>query len=280
MTHFTTANSLNEALLPSRKSGQIGFVPTMGALHEGHVSLVEKSLAENSCTVVSIFVNPTQFNNNADLEKYPRTLEADIELLSSLDGKILIYAPNQEDIYTNEVKSKSYDYGGLENEMEGKHRQGHFDGVGTVLNLLFRNIKPDNAYFGEKDFQQLQIVKKMVEIEKLPVNIIGCEIIREKSGLALSSRNKRLNAEEKTEAVLISKILRKVKKEFNTKSIAELNKLVADAFEGNKILKLEYFEIAEVETLKTATKKIEEKKYRAFIAAFAGEVRLIDNIAL
>lgn len=280
MTLFTTVKSLNDALLSFLKSGEIGFVPTMGALHEGHLSLVSKSLAENDCTVVSIFVNPTQFNNPTDLEKYPRTLRADVDLLQTLNGNIFIFAPNAEDIYQKDVISKHYNFGGLENEMEGKHRKGHFDGVGTVLNLLFRIVKPTKAYFGEKDFQQLQIVKKMVSLEKLPVNIIGCEIIREKSGLALSSRNKRLNSTEKKAAILISQSLKLVKKEFSNHSISELTNMVAKNFESEKILKLEYFEIADIETLKTATKKDEDKNYRAFIAAFAGEVRLIDNMAL
>ncbi len=280
MTLFTTAKSINEALFPFATNGKIGFVPTMGALHAGHLSLVSKSLAENDCTVVSIFVNPTQFNNPTDLEKYPRTLEADLALLNSLKGNIFVFAPKADQIYPNSVLSKHYNFGGFENEMEGKHRQGHFDGVGTVLNLLFRIVKPTKAYFGEKDFQQLQIVRKMVSLEKLPVQIIGCEIVREKSGLALSSRNKRLNSTEKKAAVLISKTLKMVKKEFKNHSIFELTEIVHQKFAAEYLLELEYFEIADVETLKTATEKVESQEYRAFIAAFAGDVRLIDNMAL
>lgn len=280
MDVYTTEKSLITALSQYREKGKIGFVPTMGALHDGHLALVSKSLIENECTIVSIFVNPTQFNNAKDLEKYPRTLKSDTELLKKLDKNIIVFAPTAEELYKGEVKATTYNFDGLEGEMEGKHRKGHFDGVGTVLNLLFRLIKPDNAYFGEKDFQQLQIVKKMVEIEKLPVKIIGCKIIREKSGLAMSSRNKRLSNSEKEEAALINKTLKKVKKDFKTRSIAEINKMVAKTFEENKILRLEYFEIAEIQSLKTAITKIENIKYRAFIAAFAGEVRLIDNIKI
>jgi len=273
--------SLQEALFSFlKKNERIGFVPTMGALHEGHQTLIETASNNNTCVVVSVFVNPTQFNNPQDLEKYPRTLEKDVELLKKVSGNIIIYSPNASELYGDTILAKEYNFGGIENEMEGKHRAGHFNGVGTVLNLLFRVVQPTNAYFGEKDFQQLQIVKKLVEIEKLPITVIGCPIVREKSGLAMSSRNKRLSQEQLKEAALIYKTLTEVKENFNDLSILDLNKLVANKFSNNALFKLEYFEITDSKTLKTAYKKRDTLKYRGFIAAFIGEVRLIDNIAL
>lgn len=262
------------------KKQSVGFVPTMGGLHEGHLSLVLKALEGNKIVIVSIFVNPTQFDKAQDFEKYPRTLKADATLLKSLNGNILIYAPNTEDLYGNQVVSKKYNFKGLEHQMEGKFRDGHFDGVGTVLNLLFRAIRPNKAYFGEKDFQQLQVVKKLVEIEQLPINIIGCPILRESHGLAMSSRNKRLSPKLFEEAVIIHGTLLKIQKKFDSLSIHKLSKMATQSFEGNDYLKLEYFEIASVETLKTAKRKRKGNTYRAFIAAFAGDIRLIDNIAL
>jgi len=252
----------------------------MGALHKGHISLVEQACKENECVVVSIFVNPTQFNNAKDLEKYPRTIEGDIALLDNVKGNIFVFSPNATDLYQDQIISKKYDFSGIEREMEGKHREGHFDGVGTVLNIFFRTVKPNKAYFGEKDFQQLQIVKKLVEIENLPVKIIGCPIVREASGLAMSSRNKRLDNEALNEATLIYKTLTEVKDKFQKLAISELNTLVKNKFSNNKALSLEYFEIADVSTLKTALEKKENTKYRAFIASFIDGVRLIDNMAL
>ena len=274
-------SSLNEALLPfitNRKT--IGFVPTMGALHVGHISLVEQANLENDCVVVSIFVNPTQFDNPNDLLKYPRTIENDIAHLKRFSKNIFIFSPSALELYNNNINSKSYNFSGIESEMEGKHRIGHFDGVGTVLNLFFRIIKPNKAYLGEKDFQQLRIVKKLVEIENLPVKVIGCPTIRETSGLAMSSRNKRLNNEQLKEAILIYKTLLKIKENFNLLSILKLNQLVEKEFKSHPSLTLEYFEIADTETLKTGIYKSKKKKYRAFIASFIGGIRLIDNMAL
>ncbi len=268
------------AELEAGKNDKIGFVPTMGALHKGHISLIKKALLENNIVVVSIFVNPTQFNNSKDLKKYPRTPEDDISLLEDLKGEIIVYLPEVSDLYETAVSTKNYDFGGLENEMEGKHRKGHFDGVGTILDKFFRIIKPDTAYFGEKDFQQLQIVKKLVEIENLPVKIIGCPILREDNGLAMSSRNQRLSAKQFDEATLIYKVLNEVREKFNSNSITELNKLVTERFLQSPDLNLEYFEIANEKNLKTAKRKSKGVKYRAFIAAFEGEVRLIDNMPL
>ena len=273
--------SLQKALSPFLENCKsVGFVPTMGALHKGHLSLVEQACNENDCVVVSIFVNPTQFNKAQDLEKYPRTLESDLELLKSVKGNLFVFSPNASELYKNNITSKKYNFSGIENEMEGKHREGHFDGVGTVLNLLFRMVKPNKAYLGEKDFQQLEVVKKLVEIENLPVAIIGCSIVREKSGLAMSSRNKRLNENQLKEATLIFKTLNEVQQNFDILNFSQLNKLVENTFYKNPFLELEYFEIANSKTLKTESIKSPNTNYRAFIAVFVDGVRLIDNIAL
>src|SRR5690554_451867 len=286
MSKFTNKKSLAEAISDFRSKGlsadksQVGFVPTMGALHEGHLALVKSALSENHLVVVSIFVNPTQFNNATDLDKYPRTLDDDLQLLESLGGNVITYIPTIDDIYEESIAATSYNFGGLEHEMEGKHRSGHFDGVGTVVSKLFNIVKPNKAYFGEKDFQQLQIIKKLVELENLPIEIVGCPIVREESGLAMSSRNKRLNKEEQEEARLIFATLMEVRKKFASHSIEELNNLVSERFLNNTKMELEYFDIANEETLKTADKKDPAVSYRAFIAAFIGEVRLIDNMPL
>lgn len=259
----------------------LGLVPTMGALHKGHLALVKKALVKNDKVVVSIFVNPTQFDNLEDLKKYPRTLESDIDLLKTVsDFDILVYAPAVDDIYDGKTVSEKYEFDGLEFEMEGKFRHGHFDGVGTIVQRLFQIIKPDNAYFGEKDFQQLQIIKKLVEKHKMPLNIIGCPIHRETSGLAMSSRNTRLKPEYKKEAPFIYKTLKTAKMYFGTKSAVKVSQWVEKQFESHKFLTLEYFIIAEESTLKTVKRKTNNQKYRAFIAVYADDIRLIDNIAL
>jgi len=281
MIIHNTSDSIQRALLPFfKKNKSIGFVPTMGALHMGHISLVEKASIENDCVVVSIFVNPTQFNNSQDLEKYPRSFKDDVKILEDLKSNIFVFAPEVSNIYANKIISKKYRFSGLENKMEGKYRKGHFEGVGTVLNILFRIVKPNKAYFGEKDFQQLQVVKKLVEIEKLPVTIFGCSIIREENGLAMSSRNKLLTKIQFNEASLIYKTLSEVQQKFNVYSISKLNNIVKERFKNRNLLKLEYFEIANIKTLKTVKRKRNNNTYRAFIAVFLGKVRLIDNIML
>ena len=195
-------------------------------------------------------------------------------------GEIFIFSPKVSDLYPKSIQSKNYDFLGIENEMEGKYRKGHFNGVGTILNILFRALKPNKAYFGEKDFQQLLIVKKLVAIEDLPISIIGCSIVREKSGLAMSSRNKRLAKDQLKEAPLIYNTLLEVQEKFNDFTISELNDLVENKFAKTPLLELEYFEIADEKTLKTVNVKRKNINYRAFIAVFAGGIRLIDNIAL
>jgi pantoate--beta-alanine ligase len=258
----------------------IGFVPTMGALHQGHLALMQKSLLENKNTVVSIFVNPTQFNNPEDLAKYPRTLEEDVKKLTALNPNIILYAPSVEDIYDGKPLSQSFDFDGLENQMEGKFRPGHFNGVGTIVKRLFEIIEPTNAYFGEKDFQQLQIVKKMVAKNHLQVNVIGCPIFRESNNLAMSSRNERLSAQERDEAAIIYKTLTAVKEKFATNSTTAISEWVQKSFNKNTRFTLEYFVIADEATLLPCTRKNKNKKYRAFIAVLVNNIRLIDTISL
>ena len=258
----------------------IGFVPTMGALHSGHLSLIQLSLLNNTVTVVSIFVNPTQFNNPEDLIKYPRTLPSDIEKIKTLSDNIVVYAPEIIDVYEGETNSNHYNYDGLELVMEGKHRKGHFDGVGTVVKKLFEIVNPTNAYFGEKDYQQLAIVKKMVTKLRIPVNVFGCPIVRESNGLAMSSRNERLSESERDNAANIFKILGKAKILFQTKSSKMVNQFVTKSFLNHKDIVLEYFEIADENSLLPCLRKNKSKNYRAFVAVFINNIRLIDNISL
>ena len=261
-------------------NSSIGFVPTMGALHKGHQSLMLQSTTENDITVVSIFVNPTQFNNPEDLEKYPRTLDQDIAKIKDINPDIILFAPTVEDMYEGKTLSQSFDFDGLENKMEGKFRPGHFDGVGTIVKRLFEIVKPTRAYFGEKDFQQVQIVKKMVEKNHLPVTIVVCPIYREINNLAMSSRNERLTLHEREEAAIIYKILNGAKAKFTNNSAKETTQWVKNEFEKNKKFTLEYFEIADEDTLSTCNRKSKNKKYRAFIAVFINNIRLIDTISL
>ena len=267
-----------EELITQKRS--IGMVPTMGALHQGHLSLIKQALEENDAVVVSIFVNPTQFNNPEDLEKYPRMLETDVALLGQLSEDILVFAPSVEDIYGTAVESSSFSYDGLEHEMEGRFRDGHFDGVGTIVKRLFEIAQPNNAYFGEKDFQQLMIIKKLVEKYDMPVNVIGCPIFREDDGLAMSSRNIRLTPAHRETAPFIYKTLKAAKDKFGTESAKEVTDWVESEFAKNELLDLEYFIIADEQSLKTITEKTNTNTYRGFIAVYAGDVRLIDNIAL
>jgi len=258
-----------------------GLVPTMGALHQGHLALIKRALGENDMVFVSIFVNPTQFNNKEDLKKYPRTFETDIELLKTVSKtKIIIYAPSVRDIYGGDVSATDYDFDGLDEDMEGEFRPGHFDGVGTIVKQLLEIVKPNVAYFGEKDFQQLMIIKKLVKKYDIPVQVKGCEIYREEDGLAMSSRNLRLTPEYRKAAPLIYKTLKAAKVRFKTKSASEVTAWVEKQFEAHPLLRLEYFTIAEVATLKPFKRKSKNKSYRAFIAVYADDIRLIDNIAL
>lgn len=268
----------NLTLTIKNRKQTIGFVPTMGALHLGHISLVNQSKKENDFTFVTVFVNPTQFNNADDLVKYPRTEKQDLALLEQA-GVDAVFFPTVEDIYPNGELTEHFDFGGLENKMEGEFRPGHFEGVGTVVKRFFEIVQPDNVYFGEKDFQQLQIIRKMVLTQKLPVQIIPVAIKREEDGLAMSSRNQRLTPEMRKEAPLIFKVLNEAKIHLENHSIAETKKFVEKRLESSPLV-LEYFEIAEENTLERATQKESTQKIRAFIAVYAGEIRLIDNLRL
>ncbi len=258
----------------------IGFVPTMGALHAGHLALIKQSLNENEVTVVSIFVNPTQFNNPEDLAKYPRTLDADIQKITELSSEIILYAPTVEDVYGKNPISQTFNFDGLENVMEGEFRPGHFNGVGTIVKCLFEIIQPTKAYFGEKDFQQLQIVKKLVAKNHIPVTIIGCPIAREHNQLAMSSRNERLSVEEREKASIIYQTLLEAKAKFGKEDLDTIYQSVQQTFDNNPIFDLEYFTIADEETLLPCLEKEKNKNYRAFIAVFVNNIRLIDTISL
>lgn len=258
----------------------IGFAPTMGALHEGHLSLYKAAREENDLVVSSIFVNPTQFNNPQDLETYPRTLEADLALLERSGNVDAVYLPKVTDLYPDGPKSKSYDFEGLENKMEGEFRPGHFNGVGTVVETLFSQVKPNRAYFGEKDYQQLAIIRKLVETKNMPIQIMAVPILREKSGLAMSSRNERLSKEDRIAAKLIHETLVKVDQWFRVVSIEEINQRVEEIFKKAKGFDLEYFRIADEETLEPTDFFYKDRSYRAFVAVNIGGVRLIDNMYL
>ena len=249
----------------------------MGALHQGHLSLIKKAQKKNEVVVVSIFVNPTQFNNQEDLVKYPKTIENDTKLLESVSCDVLFF-PSVKEIYADNVASEKFDFDGLEHQMEGKFRDGHFNGVGTIVKTLFEIVEPDNAYFGQKDFQQLQIIKKMVEKHQLNLKIKGCPIFREDDGLAMSSRNTRLTKKHREAAPFIYKTLKKARKKFGTENADKVTEWVKNKFKKHPLLELEYFTIADEKSLKTIKNKESNKKYRAFIAVFAGDIRLIDNI--
>ncbi len=259
----------------------IGFVPTMGALHEGHLSLMKQSLQENDITIVSIFVNPTQFNNPLDLKNYPRTLEKDQEIVANLNKSILIYAPSIDEVYQNGALTKQhFDFDGLENQMEGASRLGHFDGVGTVVKRLFEIVNPTRAYFGEKDFQQLQIIKRLVFKNNIPVSIIGCPILREKNALAMSSRNTLLSPKAREDAAIIFQSLQKAKTIFLENKLEQAKTIVNEIFKQNPDFKLDYFQITNEATLEPCVEINNNDRYRAFIAVYIENVRLIDTIAL
>ena len=280
MLLIKTRKQLKEQLTSLDEKDSIGLVPTMGALHIGHTALVKRAVQENSVVVVTIFVNPTQFNNPKDLENYPQPLTTDLKILGEIADHIIVFAPSVEEMYAENVISVSYDFGGLDQVMEGAFRDGHFNGVGTIVEALLTLVEPTRAYFGEKDFQQLQIIKKLTKIRNIPVEIIGCPIVRESNGLAYSSRNERLSKNIRNEASFIYKTLKAAKQKFGTKSAIKVKDWVTKQFEQHEDLKLEYIEIAKADTLKPMIRKHKNIKYRAFIAVYAEDVRLIDNIAL
>ncbi|WP_340066223.1 pantoate--beta-alanine ligase [Ascidiimonas aurantiaca] len=283
MQIFHQKQPLTEFLEPYIvKKRTVGLVPTMGALHEGHLSLVKHALQDNDLVIVSIFVNPTQFNNEEDLLQYPRTLQKDIDTLKSLGENLIIFNPRVEEMYpeNENPRSSQFDFDGLETLMEGSYRPGHFNGVGTIVKKLLETVTPQNAYFGEKDYQQLLIVKKLVRKYNFPVTVIGCPILREANGLAMSSRNQRLPDDVRKKASIIYKTLLLVKEMFVIQTASQIKEQVAASFKTKNDFTLEYLEIAETDSLKSAEQKEEGKTYRAFIAVYAGNVRLIDNIEL
>lgn len=279
MLVFSDIKSIQKELQVNSDNFTVGFVPTMGALHQGHLSLVAQAKRENSVAVVSIFVNPTQFNNASDLDNYPKTLDEDLRMLKDI-GCDYVFTPTVSEMYAQNVNSENFTFDGLEFEMEGKFRAGHFDGVGTIVRRLFEIVNPTKAYFGEKDFQQLQIIRTMVRNLELPVQIVGCPIYREDDGLAMSSRNQRLTKEHRKVAPLIFKVLSEVQKRFGTENVTTIMQWVESEIKEEPLLELEYFEIADEATLKSVSKIEKNGKYRAFIAVFAGDIRLIDNISL
>lgn len=282
MVLVKTIEELQEFLEEFRGNGNVGFVPTMGALHPGHLSLVTKAAIENPVVVVSIFVNPTQFNDPNDLKRYPRNLEADLKLLGPT-GCDLVFAPEPDEIYPEadpDSYRENFDFGDLEKVMEGKHRPGHFKGVAQVVSKLFKMVNPDKAYFGLKDFQQLAIIQKMVNMLEMPVEIVPCPIVREESGLAMSSRNELLSAEERENAALIFKTLLRAKNLAGKISVRELENQVIDIINKNPFLNVEYFEIVDSENLQPVKSWEEKNKKIGCIAVFCGKVRLIDNIVL
>ena len=274
---FTKKKNLQQHLLQihdSRKT--IGFVPTMGALHEGHLSLIEQAQRHNDEIVCSIFVNPTQFNDPKDLEKYPRTIEQDIKLLEQVNCDIL-FKPEVEEIY-DDNEQWHLDTGELEYLLEGKFRPGHYQGVTQVVYKLFSIVKPDTAYFGQKDYQQFLIIKKMVELLKIPVQLVMCPIKRETDGLAMSSRNIHLTPEDREHALILSKTLNWVTNNFNIDNISQLKKEAELMISSEPGVELEYFEIADGDTLHPADKN--SKNIIALVAAKVGKTRLIDNVLL
>jgi pantoate--beta-alanine ligase len=263
-------------LLEKEKGRSIGFVPTMGALHQGHLDLMKKAKKDNDLLVVSIFVNPIQFNNPSDLEKYPRDLEKDKALLEEVNCDVL-FVPEVSEMYP-EKATKQFDFGNLEKVMEGAFRPGHFNGVAVVVEKLFDIVKPDKAYFGEKDFQQIAIIQRMVALEKISVQIVPCQTIREKDGLAMSSRNERLSKTERKIAPFIAQTLNEAKSKIPILSPNEIRLLVENRFGDQPEFELEYFEIADDKTLQPTFNWSESQGIVGFIAAYLGKVRLIDNI--
>ena len=273
---FYTVNEF-ERYRQSLKSDQmpIGFVPTMGALHEGHLSLVGKAKECNTC-LVSIFVNPTQFNDVNDLKNYPRDIERDIRLLKSSDVDAVL-VPETKDIYP-ENDNRQFNFGTIENIMEGTHRPGHFNGVAQVVSRLFDIFKPDKAYFGQKDFQQLAIIKKLVQQYQYPVEIIPCPIIREKDGLAMSSRNQLLSREERKHAGMINKILFEAREIYKNMSVEELRKYAIGKLNAIPQVQTEYFEIVDTLSLEPVESWKHPGEIIACLAVKINKIRLIDNL--
>lgn len=275
---FSKITDISQYVHTQRGNGlTIGFVPTMGALHEGHLSLVDRAKAENDIVIVSIFVNPIQFNNPDDLVKYPRDVDKDTTMLKKA-GVDAVFTPSEDEMYP-EPAIEQYEFGALGEVMEGAFRPGHFNGVAIVVHRLLNISQPHRAYFGEKDFQQLAIIKSMVKSQQLKIDIIGCPIHRESDGLARSSRNERLSASMREAAPFIYKQLLSIQQLAKSSTASELTQFIEKSFSNHPLLKLEYFSIANADTLQPVEGKIMENTY-GFIAVYAGDIRLIDNIRL
>jgi pantoate--beta-alanine ligase len=277
MEIINNIKDLKERLSTERLNGKcIGFVPTMGALHDGHISLVKRCKEENDICIVSIFVNPTQFNDKKDLETYPRTLEKDCESLEPV-GCSYIFAPTETEMYP-EPDTRVFDFGSIAEVMEGKHRPGHFNGVAQIVSKLFDAVEPDKAYFGEKDFQQVAIIRAMVKQLNMPVQIIACPILRDADGLALSSRNARLSSTQRQKAPAIARILKESATFAQTKSLEEVKRFVIESINEVEEMNVEYYEIVDEESLKPINDWEESESPVGCITVFCGAVRLIDNI--
>lgn len=280
MVIIANKTELGQILDEYRQNGKIiGFVPTMGALHEGHLSLIKKSIENTDITVCSIFVNPTQFNDKADLDRYPRMPEKDAHMLEK-EGCDILFLPDVKEIYP-EKDNRVFDFGNLDKILDGAHRPGHFNGVAQVVSILFDIIKPNKAFFGEKDFQQLLIIKELTKQLKLKIEVIGCPILRESDGLAMSSRNMLLKKEERAAASLIPTLMQEAKQmKKDGKSIGEIKQYVSNKLASNPLNKLDYYEICNAATLEPLSSLNNTIKSISLIAVFVGKIRLIDNLAL
>ena len=272
------AYSSHKELLKSIEKGLcVGLVPTMGSLHEGHMSLIKNACSENDKVIVSIYVNPTQFNDKADLKKYPRNIKEDLKKLDRFEN-IIVYTPENNDLYKKNEDSKQYDFGDFTSLMEGKFRPGHFNGVATIIEKLFKIFTPNNAYFGEKDFQQLLLIKTLTEQLDINTKVVGCKTIREADGLAMSSRNELMSNKEREVAKEIIKLLLRAKEMYSEFEFYQIRKEIENRSKSINNFKLEYFEIMNLAEFSNISKKNHET--RAFIACKIGKIRLIDNIKL
>ena len=282
MQIVSTKRELQDLVKACKTEGKtIGLVPTMGALHQGHASLVKRAVEDNDICIVSVFVNPTQFNNKEDLAKYPRNIERDAQLLSSI-GAHYVFAPTPEEMYSEEEMNSTFnfDFAGLDRVMEGKMRPGHFNGVVQVVSKLFYLTQPDKAYFGEKDFQQQAIIRKLVNDYNIKLQIVPCDIVREEDGLAMSSRNMRLSSDERAVAPLIYKTLQDSVARYKTMSPDELKQYTLNKYSEIKEFEVEYVEIADETTLQSVKNWNESEHARIFVALQLGQVRLIDNLRI
>jgi pantoate--beta-alanine ligase len=278
MPKVTTIDELRLIQRQNSNCRRLGLVPTMGSLHKGHLQLIEQAVAENTETFVTIFVNPTQFDNKGDLNNYPSSIDLDLQNINDIDPSIYVFVPSVQTIYPDGAAVKKYALQGLDKPMEGQHRPGHFDGVATVVERLFTLIKPDVAYFGQKDFQQLQIVSLLAQ--SMGITIRSVATVREANGLAMSSRNKRLSPERREESKLIYELLQWVKSNFSSYAIGELKQMALQKLSKYPDFEVDYFEIAEEHNLRSADTKTKGVPYRAFIAVVVDGVRLIDNMSL